>query len=93
GIKNDELSKKIKQYNDDKIKIVIPPEHLEIWDTHHILVIHNEVYFYTNDNNSSFWIEDNKSIIKKKGQGSLVIVSNFLYVCYSSLYLLEADAI
>ncbi|CAG8742330.1 11245_t:CDS:2, partial [Gigaspora rosea] len=29
-------------------------------------VTHDEVYFYANDDNSSFWVEDEESIIKKK---------------------------
>ncbi|CAG8746459.1 27516_t:CDS:2 [Gigaspora margarita] len=46
--------KKKKQYSSDEMKITIPPERLEIWDTHHVLVTHNEAYFYANDNKLSF---------------------------------------
>ncbi|CAG8811500.1 153_t:CDS:2, partial [Cetraspora pellucida] len=73
GNKNDELPKKMEQYNGNEMKNVISPEWLEIWDMCHILVIHDEVYFYANNNNSSFWVEDNESIIKKKGQGSSIM--------------------
>ncbi|CAG8772484.1 22301_t:CDS:2, partial [Gigaspora rosea] len=58
--------KKMKQYDGDEMENVIPPERLEIWDMRHILVTYNEVYFYANDDNSSFWVEDKESIIKKK---------------------------
>ncbi|CAG8753191.1 4912_t:CDS:10 [Cetraspora pellucida] len=66
--------KKMKQYNGDEMEIVIPPKQLEIWDTHHVLVTHDEAYFYANDDNSSFWVEDKESIIKKKGQESTIMV-------------------
>ncbi|CAG8733466.1 3764_t:CDS:1, partial [Racocetra fulgida] len=65
---NDELLKKKEQYNSNEIENVIPPEWLEIWNMHDVLVTHNKAYFYTNNDNSFFWIEDKESIIKKKGQ-------------------------
>ncbi|CAG8775334.1 10350_t:CDS:2, partial [Gigaspora rosea] len=37
------------------------PKKMEQYD-----VTHDEVYFYANDDNSSFWVEDEESIIKKK---------------------------
>ncbi|CAG8616986.1 16706_t:CDS:2, partial [Cetraspora pellucida] len=84
--------KKMEQYNGDEMEIVIPPERLEIWDTRHVLVTHDEAYFYANDDNSSFWVEDKESIIKKKGQGSTIMVSDFLCPCHGPLCLTEADA-
>ncbi|CAG8653091.1 5212_t:CDS:2 [Dentiscutata erythropus] len=48
-------------------------QRLEIWDMRHVLVTHDEVYFYANDDNSSFWVEDKESIIKKKGQGLAIM--------------------
>ncbi|CAG8843988.1 26898_t:CDS:2, partial [Gigaspora margarita] len=65
--------KKIEQYDGDDMENVISPEQLEIWDTRHVLVTHDEVYFYANNDNSSFWVEDEESIIKKKGQGSAIM--------------------
>lgn len=85
--------KKMEQYSGDEMEITIPPERLEIWDTRHVLVTHDEAYFYANDDNSSFWLEDNESIIKKKGQGSSIMVSDFLCACHGPLRLTEADAI
>ncbi|CAG8757450.1 5274_t:CDS:1, partial [Cetraspora pellucida] len=84
--------KKMEQYDGDEMENVIPPEQLEIWDMCHILVTHDEVYFYANDDNSSFWVEDNESIIKKKGQGSSIMISDFLCACHDPLRLTEADA-
>ncbi|CAG8513564.1 18471_t:CDS:2, partial [Racocetra persica] len=68
----------MEQYDGDEMENVIPPEQLEIWDMHHVLVTYDEVYFYANDDNLSFWVEDKESIIKKKGQGLAIIVSDFL---------------
>ncbi|CAG8850417.1 38721_t:CDS:1, partial [Gigaspora margarita] len=85
--------KKIEQYDGDKIENVIPPEWLEIWDTCHVLVTHDEVYFYTNDDNSFVWVEDKESIIKKKGQGSAIMASDFLCLCHGPLRFTEPNAI
>ncbi|CAG8768122.1 17997_t:CDS:2, partial [Gigaspora rosea] len=63
----------MEQYSSNEIEITIPPESLEIWDTRHVLVTHDEVYFYANDDKSFFWLENNESIIKKKGQGLLIM--------------------
>ncbi|CAG8728056.1 15144_t:CDS:2, partial [Gigaspora rosea] len=70
--------KKIEQYDGDKMENVIPLECLEIWDTRHVLVTHDEVYFYANDDNLFVWVEDKESIIKKKGQESAIMASDFL---------------
>ncbi|CAG8844546.1 5712_t:CDS:2, partial [Gigaspora margarita] len=56
----------MEQYSSDEMEITIPPERLKIWNTRHILVTHDKAYFYTNDDNSSFWLKDNEFIIKKK---------------------------
>ncbi|CAG8779070.1 43412_t:CDS:2 [Gigaspora margarita] len=85
--------KKMEQYDSDEMENVIPPERLEIWDTHHVLVTHDEVYFYANDDNSFVWVEDKESIIKKKGQGSAIMASNFLCPCHGPLCLTEANTI
>ncbi|CAG8797525.1 14510_t:CDS:2 [Gigaspora margarita] len=58
----------MEQYDGNDIKNIISPEQLKIWNMHHVLVIYNKVYFYTNDDNSFFWIKDEKSIIKKKAK-------------------------
>ncbi|CAG8850526.1 35972_t:CDS:2, partial [Gigaspora margarita] len=65
--------KKIEQYSSNEMKITILLERHEIYDTRHVLVTHDKAYFYTNDDNSSFWLKDNESIIKKKGQGSSIM--------------------
>ncbi|CAG8818082.1 4970_t:CDS:1, partial [Gigaspora rosea] len=58
----------MEQYDGDDMENVIPPERLEIWDTRHVLVTYDEVYFYANNDNSSFWVKDEESIIKKKAK-------------------------
>ncbi|CAG8857669.1 26593_t:CDS:2, partial [Gigaspora margarita] len=66
--------KKMDQYCGDEIEIVIPPELLEIWDSRHVMVTHDKVYFYANDDMSYVWLEDSESVIKKKGQGGSIMV-------------------
>ncbi|CAG8806893.1 3549_t:CDS:2, partial [Gigaspora margarita] len=52
-----------------------------------------DTYFYANDDNSFVWIEDKESIIKKKGQGSAIMASDFLCPCHGPLHLTKANAI
>ncbi|CAG8843692.1 41106_t:CDS:2, partial [Gigaspora margarita] len=54
----------MEQYDGNEMENVIPPERLEIWDTRHVLVIHNEAYFYANNDNSFVWAR----VIIKPGQ-------------------------
>ncbi|CAG8691771.1 24593_t:CDS:2 [Gigaspora margarita] len=49
--------KKMDQYCGDEMKIVIPPELLEIWDSCSVIVTHDEVYFYANDDMSFFGLK------------------------------------
>ncbi|CAG8474592.1 12344_t:CDS:2, partial [Gigaspora rosea] len=74
--KRERISEEMEQFDDDDMENVIPPERLEIWDMRHVLVTYDEVYFYANDNNSSFWVENEESIIKKKGQGSAIMADD-----------------
>ncbi|CAG8855513.1 24430_t:CDS:2, partial [Gigaspora margarita] len=74
--------KKMDQYCGDEMEIVILPELLEIWDSRHVMVTHDEVYFYTNDDMSYVWLKDSESVIKKKGQGGSIMVSDFLCPCH-----------
>ncbi|CAG8736523.1 18106_t:CDS:2, partial [Gigaspora rosea] len=85
--------KKMDQYCGNEMEIVIPPEQLEIWDSRHVMVTHDEVYFYTNDDMLCVWLEDSESMIKKKGQGGSIIVSDFLCLCHGPLRLTEEDSI
>ncbi|CAG8484505.1 30080_t:CDS:2 [Gigaspora margarita] len=85
--------KKMEQYDSDEMENVIPLEQLEIWDMCHVLVTHDEAYFYTNDDNLFIWVEDKESIIKKKGQESAIMASDFLCAYHGPLHLTEADTI
>ncbi|CAG8624062.1 18131_t:CDS:2 [Gigaspora rosea] len=81
--------KSMEDYSGDEMEIIILPEQR---DSRYVLVTHDEVYFYTNNNNSFFWVEDNESFINKKGQGSAIMVRDFMCACHGPLRLTEADA-
>ncbi|CAG8841753.1 32013_t:CDS:2, partial [Gigaspora margarita] len=53
---------------------------LEIWDRHYVLVTYDKVYFYANDDNLSFWVEDEESIIKKKAKGQQLWLVTFFII-------------
>ncbi|CAG8845771.1 41287_t:CDS:2, partial [Gigaspora margarita] len=75
------------------MKIVILLEWLEISDLRHVIVTHDEIYFYANDDMSYVWLKDSKFMIKKKGQEGSIIVSDFLCSYHGSLQLIEKDFI
>lgn len=57
-----------------------------------VWVTHDECTFYSNDGRENFWLEANESIIKKKGQGASIMVSDFLCPCHGPLRLPKEKA-
>ncbi|ODQ72304.1 hypothetical protein LIPSTDRAFT_322437 [Lipomyces starkeyi NRRL Y-11557] len=47
-----------------------------------ILIIHDEYYLNSNDDNATTWTERGESVIKKKGQGLGLMVSDFYCTCH-----------
>lgn len=82
----------MEEYEGDEMQIVVPPSRLQIWDNRHILVTHDECVFYSNDAKKSMWLEENEGIIRKKGQGGSIMVSEFLCSCHGRLRLDPATA-
>lgn len=72
-------------YTGDEMETEVPPSRLEVWDDRHVLITHDECIFYSNDAQGSMWLEEGESIIRKKGQGGSIMVSNFLCECHGQL--------
>ena len=55
------------------------------------IVTHDECIFYAHDDTSKNWLLDDESILKKKGQGRSLMVSDFLCACHGRLKISEED--
>lgn len=62
-------------------------------DQHQIvLVTHDESTFYSNDGRKSFWLTKNECVLKKKGPGGSLMVSDFLCACHGPLQISKIRA-
>lgn len=75
----------MKEYSGEHMEEVVLPERLEVWDREHVMVTHDECCFYSNDAKASVWLEDDESVIRKKGQGGTIMVSDFLCPCHGPM--------
>ena len=66
------------------MEIVVAPPRLQVWDRRHIFVTHDECIFYSNDAKKTMWLEDGEGIIRQKGQGGSVMISDFLCPCHGA---------
>ncbi|ODQ72368.1 hypothetical protein LIPSTDRAFT_293584 [Lipomyces starkeyi NRRL Y-11557] len=78
------LRSRMKEFEGDNCETVILPT-LTAGEKDVVLVTHDETYFNSNDDKARTWIEKNESIIKKKGQGVGMTVSDFYCACHGSL--------
>lgn len=88
-----EYAKRMETYDGEDMESVIQPSRLEVWDTRHVLVTHDECIFYSNDAQDSMWLEEGETIIKKKGQGGSLMISDFLCACHGRLRISQERAI
>ncbi|ODQ76870.1 hypothetical protein LIPSTDRAFT_757 [Lipomyces starkeyi NRRL Y-11557] len=74
----------MKEFDGEDCQIVIAPA-LPEGAKEKVLVTHDECYFNSNDDNAVTWIERGESVIKKKGQGRGLMVSDFYCACHGPL--------
>jgi hypothetical protein len=59
-------------------------------DKEHIWIYQDEAVYHSNDfQNVSFWLKSGEHVLKKKGQGQLIMVSAFVCKQYGNLALPE----
>lgn len=80
------------EYEGENMEIALEPARCRVWEKRKVLVTHDECTFYSNDGKDRFWLMNNESVIKKKGQGSSLMVSDFLCPCHGPLRLDEETA-
>ncbi|KAK9482897.1 hypothetical protein V1527DRAFT_474827 [Lipomyces starkeyi] len=74
----------MKEYDGRDCEVVIEPV-LAAGAREIVLITHDECYFNSNDDNAVTWTERGESIIKKKGQGLGLMVSDFYCACHGPL--------
>ena len=57
-----------------------------------VLVCQDESTYYTNDLSSSIWMEEGHPILRKKGQGQAIMVSDLICDCHGPLRIKEEHA-
>lgn len=60
---------------------------LEEGEIEHVLVTRDESTFYSNDNKQVLWLEYGESVLRKKGPGGSIMVSDFLCACHGPMKL------
>jgi len=63
------------------------PSTLQAGERELVWVIHDECTFYLNDGANIAWLEDNETILRKKSQSAVIMLSEFLCLCHGNLKL------
>ena len=84
--------KRMFKYVGDDCETAIRPE-LEDGVRPLVLVVQDESCFAANDGRQSVWMEDGKAKLRPKGQGRVIMVSEFLCECHGRLKLSDEDQI
>ncbi|KAH9149034.1 hypothetical protein AeNC1_019377, partial [Aphanomyces euteiches] len=51
----------------------------------HVLIVHDESLFYSNDGDSPMWIHPKHPPLRKKGKGRCIMISEFLCECHGRM--------
>ena len=87
-----QYAKRRETWEGEEMEIVIPPTCLEPGMKKHVIVIHDECIFYSNDSQQSMWLQEGESVLKKKGNGGSIMVSEFLCACHGRLRISKEQA-
>lgn len=79
-----ELRKRMDKFDDNDYSIVTPPT-LKEGDRKLVMVTHDESTFYANDYKVTVWLGQNEHVLRKKGLGGSLMVSEFLCPCHGSI--------
>ena len=78
-----EYEKSMAKYSGDDMEDVELPI-LSPGEKQHVLVVHDESLFYSNDGVSSMWVHPKHPPLRKKGKGRCIMLSEFL--CHGRLF-------
>jgi len=79
-----ELEKLMTKYDGEDMTEETKPE-LENGEKEHVLVVHDESLFYSNDGDSPMWIHPKHPPLRKKGKGRCIMISEFLCECHGRM--------
>ncbi|KAI9492754.1 hypothetical protein BDB00DRAFT_873150 [Zychaea mexicana] len=68
----------------DDMRTVIPPE-LRPGQQKIVFVTHDECTFYANDGKSTLWLQEGENVLRKKGPGLSIMVSEFQCPCHGTM--------
>lgn len=80
------------QFVGDNMETVIPPE-LGDGEAKVVLVTHDESSFEAHDGKRFVWIESEKNLLRPKGAGRSIMVSQFLCMCHGAMEITLTDDI
>jgi hypothetical protein len=71
-------------FEGDLEEVIVEPE-LSDGDKKLVLVTHDESTFYANDGQEYMWFKENENVLRKKGQGQSIMVSEFQCPCHGTM--------
>lgn len=71
-------------YEGDNMETVLEPV-IEQGKQKIVFVTHDESTFYANDGKNNLWLAEGETLIRKKGQGSSLMVSEFQCPCHGTM--------
>ena len=78
--------KRMPQYVGDNMETVIEPE-LSVTEKKLVLVTHDESCFSSYDGRTKIWMDEDRKVLRPKGDGRSIMVSEFLCECHGLLQL------
>jgi len=86
----EELEKRMATFEGEEIEVVVEP-FLAPGEKKLILVVHDESTFQAHDAKDKVWMEEGKVLLRKKGEGRSLMVSDFLCECHGPLAIMDED--
>jgi hypothetical protein len=74
------------KYGGDDMTVTELPE-LAPGQQKHVLIVHDESLFYSNEDQGSMWCHPKHPPSRKKGKGKCIMVSEFLCECHGRLWM------
>ncbi|KAH9095140.1 hypothetical protein Ae201684P_009995 [Aphanomyces euteiches] len=78
------LEQLMTKYDGETMTNETKPE-LKNGEKEHVLIVHDESLFYSNDGDSPMWIHPKHPPLRKKGKGRCIMISEFLCECHGRM--------
>lgn len=81
-----------KQFMADYENNMVTPPQLPPRQKEMVLVVHDECIFHANDSKTMVWVADKENIIRPKGEGQSIMISQFLCPCHGVMAVTADEA-